>query len=338
MGAAVLETVARRLTRPLLDHLAPGSSARRGRVSTALGDATTHGLLGTHCDIVLHGPPGRLEAQGHADHVLGLPDARALLAEGIRRHDGRPVLLLLPIDTAHTQVREQRLGALAGARFGRLEVNALPVSGHALLGTVRQHAPLLGDTVADTRLSLARLLTDLAERSLREVVGYAGRRPFQDGVLADRQAYLHALAEATAAVRMCHAVTRRAATARGPAGWDRAVRAGVFVSRAVPQTVGTACRLSGGQGFMDGHPVAEAYREAVFAPALLGGQWRLVDAMSERVAGEATCPQTQTQTETDAQADADAQAQAQAQAQAATEAAAKKMVGRPRQPASGSLR
>ncbi|MBT2489645.1 hypothetical protein J7E96_14190 [Streptomyces sp. ISL-96] len=292
LGGAVLGTVCGRLTLPLLDRLAPGSSVRPDRVSTALSHATTHGLLGTRCDIALHGPPGRLEAQGHADHVLGLPDARAVLAEGIRRYDGRQVLLLLPLGTAHTHVREQRFGALAGARFARLEVTALPVPDHALLGTVTQHAPLLGDAVAATRLSLARLLTDLGQQSVSDVLGYASRRPFQDGALTDRQAFLHALTEATAEVRMCHAVTRRAAAAGGPARWDRAVRAGVFVSRAVPKSVGTACRLFGGQGFMDGHPIAAAYREAVFAPVLLGGQRRLVDSMRERLAGHAPSPRT----------------------------------------------
>lgn len=292
LGGAVLGTVTRRLTLHLLGRLAPDSSARPDRVSTALGHATTHGLLGTHCDIALHGPPGRLEARGYADQVLGLPDARAVLAEGIRGHDGRPVLLLLPLDTAHTHVREQRFGALAGARFARLEVTGLPVPDHALLGTVEQHAPLLGDAVAATRLGLARLLTDLAQQSVSDVLGYASRRPFQDGALADRQAFLHALAEATAEVRMCHAVTGRAAAAGGPVRWDRAVRAGVFVSRAVPQAVGTACRLFGGRGFMDGHPIAAAYRAAVFAPVLLDGQQRLVDSMRERLAGEASSLQT----------------------------------------------
>jgi len=305
LGGAVLTTVARRLTLHLLDRSVPDSSARPDRVSTALGHATTHGLLGTHCDIALHGPPGRLEAHGYADQVLGLPDARAVLAEGIRRHDGRPVLLLLPLDTAHTQVREQRFGALDGVRFARLEVTALPVPDHALLGTVEKHAPLLGDAVAATRLGLARLLTDLAQQSVSDVLGYASRRPFQDGALADRQAFLHAVAEATAEVRMCHAVTRRAATAGGPAQWDRAVRAGVFVSRAVPRAVGTACRLFGGRGFMDGHPISAAYRAAVFAPVLLGGEQRLVHSMRERLAGEASFPRT---------------------------------VGRPRQPVPGSLR
>ncbi|MDQ0585820.1 acyl-CoA dehydrogenase family protein [Streptomyces rishiriensis] len=308
MGAAVLEMVAQGLSGPVLDRLAPGSTPRPYRVSTALGDTTTHNLLGTRCDLELHGPPDRLTARGHADHVLGLPDAGAVLVEGIRRYDGRRVLLLLPLDTPYTQVREQRLGALAGARYGHLEVTALAVPGHALLGTVQRHASLLHDAVAATRLGLARLLSDLARQAVCEALAHAQRRPFQDGVLAGRQAFGHAVAEAAAAVRMCHAVTRRAATASGPARWDRAVRAGAFVARAVPQSVGTACRLLGGQGFMDGHPMAAAYREAVFAPVLLGGQQRLVDSMRQRLAGEASPP-----TPADGQTPTDSQAQAQAQ-------------------------
>jgi alkylation response protein AidB-like acyl-CoA dehydrogenase len=215
-----------------------------------------------------------------------------VLTEAVRRYDGRPVLLLLPLDTAHSRVREQRIGALAGARFGRLEASALPVAGPVLLGTVEEHAPLLRDAVAATRLSLARLLTELADQAVADSLAQASRRPFQGGVLADRQAFRHALVEATAAVRTCHAVTRRAAMAEGTSRWDRAVRAGVFVSRTVPEAVGTACRLAGGQGFMDGHPLATAYREALFAPVLLGGEQRLVDSMRERLAGEAPFPRT----------------------------------------------
>jgi hypothetical protein len=43
---------------------------------------------------------------------------------------------------------------------------------------------------------------------------------------------------------------------------------------------------------MDGHPIAAAYRAAVFAPVLLDGQQRLVDSMRERLAGEASSLQT----------------------------------------------
>ncbi|MFH8394358.1 acyl-CoA dehydrogenase family protein [Streptomyces sp. NPDC018036] len=250
----------------------------------ALRPSTSDGLLGTRCEIGVRKVPGGWLAHGRADHVLGLPDADTILVQAVDAK-GDTVLALLPADAPGLVHGEHRPPPLHGASFGSARLDDVSVPDAAAHQPSGDELQLLYDVVARTRLTLARLATDLAAGAVTAAVDHVARRPFGGAHLMDKQVVRHALVEGTAKVRMCDAYLARAdahtPSKPGPTPErgapeadclrDAALRAAAYVAYAVPQVVEAACQLHGGYGFLEEEWIARAYRDSVFVPVLLGG-------------------------------------------------------------------
>ncbi|MFD5935350.1 acyl-CoA dehydrogenase family protein [Streptomyces sp. NPDC060333] len=269
LGARVAEAVAEGLTAVLIGLLPDPPPKAAARTCTALRHSSSDGLLGTRCDISLRREPGGWTATGSAEHVLGLPEADWILCEAAEPGEGDTVLVLLPLGGQGLARSERKPSPLTGARFGSVRLDSVPVPDAHAAQVHLDHVQLLHDTVAGTRLRLAREVTELAADAVAAAIGHVVERPLAGGRVADRQVVRHALVEATAQVRMCDAYLNRV---ESRSLRDAVLRVAAFVAFAAPQAVETACQLHGGYGFLEEQWIARVYRDSVFTSALLGGQ------------------------------------------------------------------
>ncbi|SEG49380.1 Acyl-CoA dehydrogenase [Thermomonospora echinospora] len=214
---------------------------------------------------VLDGEGDQLEMTGSVPWVLGgAPDARLLTPAD---HEGRPVVLLVPVHAERTRL-EQVSSSDPTRAFAHWSADAMPVAQTQVLARDDEAVALVAELKERVNLSLALDSLGVAKAALDLTLAYAKVREQFGAPIGSFQAVKHRSVDMFVHVQCAEVLLEEAVTRFGSGAAERCLRAKAAACEAAAEVTRSALQSHGAVGYTWEHPCHLLLRRAKLNQAL----------------------------------------------------------------------